>query len=151
VANEGRPPLYDDPVAMQKRIDEYFRYCDNRTADKTDDDGKTVTYPNPEAYTMAGLCHWLGFDDRQRLEEYQKKKAFTVIVKRARMKVQSFWEGRLADRAPVGSIFWLKNHAGYRDQTEHNVTGSFSLTMTQREAKMIGLPLPKQAADAPRK
>jgi hypothetical protein len=118
VVNEGCPPKYPDPAVMEKKLVEYFAYCDNRTADKVDDDGKTVTYPNPQAYSIAGLCYWMGFANRQALDEYEKKPAFSVIVKRARMKVESFWEERLADKAPVGSIFWLKNHAGYSDKAD---------------------------------
>jgi len=121
----GRPPLYDDPAVMQAKIDEYFAFCDNRikTVD-IDDDGNAKTAVVPEPYTIAGLTYFLGFCDVHALSEYEKRDGFSALIKRAKLKVQQdverkLWEGK----SPTGSIFWLKNHAGYRDKSEHEHTG----------------------------
>jgi len=122
---------------MKMIMDEYFKYCDNRTASKVDDDGRTVTYPNPEAYTMAGLAYWLGFEDRNGLLEYEKRPEFSSIVKRARTKIQSWWESRLGDKSPTGAIFWLKNHAGYRDEQHMQHGGNLTITWDKKFKKAL--------------
>ena len=136
--NEGRPPLYDDPVVMDQRIAEYFAYCDARTADKVDSDGNTVTYPNPQAYTIMGLVVWLGFHDMQGLDYYALKPEFSVIVKKAKAKVESWWEARLGEGQATGAIFWLKNRAAYRDRQELAHSGSVVIQLDQAEQGMAG-------------
>ena len=113
----------DDPEVMQKQIEWYFNYCDTRI--KTvgiDEDGNAKQAVVPEPYTMAGLCYALGFEDRHALLEYEQRPKFSAICKRARLKVEMDVERQLFEgKSATGSIFWLKNHAGYRDKQEMDV------------------------------
>lgn len=94
----GRPSKYNSPEEMQAAIDAYF--------DKA------------EAPTMAGLALELGFQDRRSLSDYAEKDNFLPVIKRARTRLEEFHERNLLGKNPTGSIFWLKNHSGYRDRQE---------------------------------
>jgi hypothetical protein len=94
----GRPSKYSSPDEMQAAIDAYFEDAD--------------------APTMAGLALELGFQDRRSLSDYAEKDNFLPVIKRARTKLEEFHEKNLLSRNPTGSIFWLKNHSGYRDRQE---------------------------------
>ena len=120
---EGRPPKYKTVAEMQKIIDEYFDYCDNRTK-KIYDEKKGAEYmiSDPAPYTMHGLARRLGLS-RQGLIEYKNRDEFFDAIKEARSKVAEDVETRLMDgRAQSGSIFNLKNNFGWKDETKSEVT-----------------------------
>ena len=112
--------MYDDSKLMQKRIDAYFAHCDARIINIGGDaKGKAKTRPNPEPYTVEGLCDWLGFESRNALQQYVKKAEFSCTIKRARLKIVADNVRRLLEgKNQTGAIFWLKNNANYRDRTE---------------------------------
>lgn len=118
----GRPPIYTNPEAMQKDIDEYFDNCDNRIQQvySKKSDG-VIEVINPEPYTMAGLAYALGMD-RKSLLNYSNKEEFFPTVKKARNKVQLDVERRLMETNATGAIFNLKNNFGYVDKTEVDQT-----------------------------
>jgi len=118
--NEGRPPLFEDPELMANGIEAYFARCDSCMAEKIDSDGRVTRYSNPAPYTFSGLAYFLGFTDSDRLLEYEKRPEYAGIVSRARLKVESWWESRLATNANNGAIFWLKNRpkAPWREKIE---------------------------------
>lgn len=86
----GRPPMYNTPEELIKKIKEYF----------SQDDSKI---------TITGLCLFLGFESRQSFYDYEEKKEFTYIIKRARLVIESEYEERLQGNNPTGAIFVLKN------------------------------------------
>ena len=123
---EGRPPKYSEPELMIQRVKAYF-------AELVGDADKPDRPP-----TMAGLALALGFVDRQSLLDYEAKPEFSGVIKGARLRIQVYWESRLAGNAPTGSIFWLKNHAGYADKQELTGAngGPLVLKLTSTEAAL---------------
>lgn len=119
----GRPPLYTSVEELQKIIDEYFDYCDNRTKSvfvKEIGDNIEISYPAP--YTMAGLARRLGME-RRTLTDYAKKDQFSDTIKDAKSRIQEDVEIRLMETSnQSGAIFNLKNNFGYVDKTETDVT-----------------------------
>ena len=103
---EGRPAKFTVPASMAEKIDGYF-------ASLYDDDGTMVRPP-----TVAGLALALGFLDRSSISDYAAKDEYFPLIKKARLRIEAFHEGRMSGQSPAGSIFWLKNHAGYADKQE---------------------------------
>lgn len=126
----GRPPKYKTPEELQAKVDEYFESCwVDKVTEATDKDGvctmSTVRYQN-RPYTVAGLALHLDMT-RETLCQYAKGGKFSDVIKRAKDKiVMNVEESLLWGKNATGPIFWLKNHAGYRDKQEQdiNVNGS---------------------------
>ena len=98
----GRPSLFKTPEELQSKIDEYF-----------DDESIKPT--------ISGLAYHLGFESRQSCYDYEKKDKYSYTIERARLRIESIYEGRLADNQAGGSIFALKN-MGWKDKTESEIT-----------------------------
>lgn len=103
----GRPPIYDSPEKMQADIDIYFA---------------SVTKA-----TITGLCLELGFESRQSFYDYEEKEDFSYIVKRARLRIENYYELNLTENNVTGSIFALKN-MGWKDKTETDFNGTLAVT-----------------------
>lgn len=97
LTNSGRPPHFASPELMQVAIDEFFEITDH--------------------ITITGLALHLGFVDRQSLYDYEKKEEFTCTIKKARTRVEQWYERNLMSASVTGSIFALKN-MGWKDKTE---------------------------------
>jgi len=98
----GRPLKYETEEELQEAVDAYFLKCANA---------------DPQVpLTITGLAYELGFESRQSIYDYEKKGAFSYTIKRARLYIESSYEGNLHKGAPAGSIFALKNF-GWRDQS----------------------------------
>ena len=97
----GRPPLYDDPLVMEAKIDQYF-----------DDLEENCKPP-----TIAGLCFFLGFSDRHALSEYEKREGFSATVKKARLRIEVDRSERLISSGTptAGLIFDLTNNHGWKN------------------------------------
>ncbi len=123
----GRPPKYKTREALQAKIDEYFDSCwVDKITQVTDKDGNitesNVRYQN-RPYTIMGLALALGMT-RETLCQYAKDGRFSDIVKKAKQTVEMYVEEMLLEgKNAAGPIFWLKNHAEYRDKTEQEHTG----------------------------
>jgi hypothetical protein len=100
----GRPRIFETPEDMEIAVEEYFEYCE----------------ANHRPLTIAGLAMALGMG-RTTLHDYSVKGDFAAVVKRAKRLVEVSVEERLFGNNATGSIFWLKNNAGYKDvqQTNH--------------------------------
>jgi len=109
LTTSGRPPNYDDPEKLHNKCEEYFLYC----------------IDNKEKITITGLALYLGFNSRDTIYEYQKKKEFSDIIKRAMLVVENRYEEQ-TERNPAGAIFVLKN-MGWKDKTESDVNHSGSI------------------------
>ena len=92
----GRPPIWDDPKALEDSVEEYFK-C--------------------ESPTWTGLALHLGFESRKSLWEYGKKPEFSNPIKRALLRIEESYEQGLRARNPAGSIFALKNF-DWKDRQE---------------------------------
>lgn len=105
----GRPMKYKSERHLKRALNTYFTECDQQE----------------RPYTVQGMALSLGIS-RETLLQYGKNDAFSAIVKEAKERIQLQWEERLArDKGNVaGTIFWLKNNAGYRDKTESEVVNT---------------------------
>lgn len=119
----GRPPKYETPEELEKKIDEYF---------------EDVTKP-----TITGLALFLGFESRQSFYDYEKNGNFSYIIKRARLHIESIYEESLHSQSCTGAIFALKNF-GWKDKQEVEQNGimtNINLTVdsadTARELKKL--------------
>lgn len=101
MAKAGRPSEYNNPDELQKRIDEYF--------------------DSNEKYTICGLAYDLGFESRQSFYDYEKRDKFSYIIKRARLRIEGYYESLLGKPGGAGGpIFALKN-MGWTDKQEYKV------------------------------
>jgi hypothetical protein len=103
----GRPPLYKSPAEMQRKIEKYFKECD--------DEKKKVT--------VSGMAYHLGFESRQSMYDYCKHEEFSYIIKRARLRLESYYEEKVQGNCPTGPIFVLKN-MGWSDKQEIEHSGT---------------------------
>lgn len=103
----GRPPIFDSPEELEKKIQEYL-------GDQ-----------NEKPLTITGLCLYCGFESRQSFYDLEKRDGFSYTVKKARMRIENAYEKNLYSRNPAGSIFALKN-LGWTDQQQFNYNISYS-------------------------
>lgn len=128
----GRPPKFETPEAIQEKIDEYFEYIEgdyNWVDDETTGERKKEYERYPESPAISSLALFLGFESRQSLYDYEKDGEFSYTIKRARLKIESFYEQNLLGRGVTGAIFALKNF-GWRDKQEMDIkVDSFDITL----------------------
>ena len=103
----GRPLKFATPEELQAKIDEYF---DNAK----DADG------NFKRVTITGLALHLD-TTRDTLMDYQGRDEFSDTVKKAKLRVENFYEEHLMSRSVTGAIFALKNF-GWKDTQEVRMT-----------------------------
>jgi hypothetical protein len=63
----------------------------------------------PEAPTISGLAHYLGFDSREAFNRYELAGEFASTLKRSRLRIESEYEKKLHQQPSTGAIFALKN------------------------------------------
>lgn len=63
----------------------------------------------PEAPTISGLAHYLGFDSREAFNQYETSGDFASTLKRGRLRIESEYEKKLHQQPSTGAIFALKN------------------------------------------
>lgn len=136
----GRPLKFETVEILKKKINDYFNRCDphtemRRVIDGHDKEGSAL-YKEKEVltlqipYTITGLARALG-TTRDVLLDYESGKyddyddtdfdgdRFSNVIKDSKLRVQQNAEEILLSGAPAtGSIFWLKNNAGWRDKQE---------------------------------
>jgi len=103
MAKVGRPPLFKNAKDLQKAIDAYIKKPPTRKIQTKD-----ISYDVP-IVTISRLCYELGFESRQSFYDYEEKPEFTYTIKRARLYIESEYEGNLSSPGCTGSIFALKN------------------------------------------
>jgi len=102
----GRPLKFTSVAIMQKAIDEYFKESEEKK----------------KPLTISGLAMALGMTT-ETLRMYAEKDKFSATVKKSKQIVEEYIECLLiSGQAAAGSIFWLKNNAGWKDKTETDVT-----------------------------
>lgn len=104
----GRPPKYENELALRQEVARYFATCENARA-----------MPN-----KAGLCAFLQIS-RDTYNEYKKR--FPDTLKATELNIENAWVQRLGGNAPTGAIFYLKNafKDDYREKQEvdHTTAG----------------------------
>ena len=113
----GRPPVFKNPIDLEKKIIEYLECCK----------------VEKEPLTICGLAYALGFESRQSFYDYEKQEDFTYIIKRARLAVETGYEKRLSGNCATGAIFALKN-MGWKD--EHEVSGGISIHFDHQDEQV---------------
>lgn len=116
----GRPPAYSTPEELQIKVDEYFKLL------YVDDAEKDISEHADATPTITGLVFFLGFSDRASFYDYEKKKDFTHTIKRARLRVENWYEKTLITGSAAGTIFALKN-LGWKDKTEQDITAKIAM------------------------
>lgn len=106
----GRPPIWTDPEAFSKAVDDYFK-------------------DQEEVHTWTGLALHLGFESRQSLNDYLEKPEFFHSVKNALLRIENQYEKRMfTSKNPTGAIFALKNF-GWKDKQEVETDGKVEVTV----------------------
>ena len=112
LASWNLPPLdLADADAVEERIMWYFNHC-------LEDDMKP---------TVSGMCNALGCDRRTFYEwgiGKNRSDTHTDLIKRVRNKLEELYEGWMVDGKvnPVVGIFLGKNHFGYTDKQDIEIT-----------------------------
>ncbi len=132
---QGRPLKFQTPRLLERKCKRYFAECDKKGLPYTisglalyldTSRGVLLTYENEETAST--------------LTDYEKIK-YSSILKRARTRIEAYAEAKLFGTAQcIGSIFWLKNNAGYTDRTETEIKGAvlpFQINIVKREAREI--------------
>lgn len=121
----GRPREYKTVGQMEKKIVEYFDYCDNRIqqvySPKQD---AVIEVLDPAPYGVEGLSAFLNIT-RETLNQYSKLPKFSDAIKKAKQKIAADVESRLMGKNPTGAIFNLKNNFGWSDKTEQDINHNF--------------------------
>jgi hypothetical protein len=139
----GRPLLFGSVEELKTKIDAYFDQCDPHMEEVTEwvparsKDGKLLKDENGLSYlvevthkvmtaqvpyTVTGLALALN-TSRETLINYESREEFFDTIKEAKDRVEHFLEQNLNTTSPTGTIFNLKNNYGWRDKSEHELTG----------------------------
>lgn len=111
----GHPPKYKTPEDLEAVIEGYFDKC----------------HAESRVPTIAGLAYSLGFVDRRSIYDQEARSdGFSHVIKKARLLIEAGVEAMALKEGKAGQIFWLKNHAGYKDQTEvkNEISGGLKIT-----------------------
>ena len=74
----GRPPTFTNGQDLLDAIVKYFDYV----------------IKVEKVLTITGLCLYIGFESRQSFYDYEKKKPFAYVIKRARLVIENHYEQR---------------------------------------------------------
>lgn len=116
----GRPLKYETPEELETAVDAFFK--------AREEIGKPPT--------QAGLAIALGFKDRQSLRDYDERKEYSCIIKKAMLYIEDFHECRLTLDKCTGSIVWLNSWAGYSEKREVKHSGALRVVATDVDEKL---------------
>lgn len=92
--NEGRPLNFNSVEELQEKIDQYFKYTEEKE----------------KPMTMTGLAYYLNSDTKT-IRTYGKKEEFFLTIEKAKQRVLMDKEERLNEgKATAGIIFDLCNN-----------------------------------------
>lgn len=99
---------------FEKLADLYFKKYPHIDEVKTDLE-KCKAFENVRVGilpTMSGLCYALGLQDSQEFDSYAKKKGFSFLFNRLRLRLLRYWEASLATgKGTSGVQSWLSVNA----------------------------------------
>ena len=151
----GKPPKYKTPEEMQERIDAYFKSCEGeyRTAPSgellLDRRGKP-TRTGDAPLTMAGLQNALGFKSHRSFTDYANKKAFRLVIMKARLRVEQYAEERLFDQDGYsGAAFVLQYGFGWNKEKAGNTVSMVSVNITTSKENTHEVSYRKTRTDNP--
>jgi hypothetical protein len=118
----GKPLKFKTVAILQKKIDEYFRKCDEHKAPYVIKGGEVIMIPDPIPYTITGLAEELD-TSREGLINYQNRDEYFDAIRRAKLKCERFAEESLwKPKVASGVIFNLKNNYGWKEKNEVDIT-----------------------------
>jgi hypothetical protein len=142
---KGRPPKYNNCLDLAWAIEDYFEQCDDgKIVVCRDKQGREYTEQRPIPYTVGGLALHLGMYGQSWQEELGSASSeFSDCLKYARHRIESQRETGLLDGSSnvIGSIFWLKARAGWRDTPEVKDSGGINVVIDGNlfsQAKLAG-------------
>lgn len=135
----GRPPKFDSVEELQRRIDDFFAWCDPHieyievpvfvSTQKVWIVDRQLVRTEQQPYTISGLAVFLdttrvtlldyehlAAEDPDNLPVHLRKtdpkilRDFSYTIKKAKAKIESYVERRLLSGSPIGPIFNLKNN-----------------------------------------
>ena len=140
----GRPLKFGSPEELQARIDQYFSSCEGQLLTKKEADGREVPvldkHDKPvivgeKPQTITGLAHALGMTRRGFLN-YRYRPAFSRVVARARMRVETYTEERLFDRDGFsGARFLLLTCFAWGEPAADNVEPPKPVIIVQQKPR----------------
>lgn len=104
----GSKPKYPTPEDLEIAADKYFEHQDEKK----------------EFYTVAGLAHFLGFQNRKALAQIKSiHPEFAYVIDRTKLKMEEQASNNLlvSSKNIAGTIFYLKNNFGWKDVQEKNI------------------------------
>lgn len=118
----GQPAFYKTPEELQKKIDLYFKDCDEKKVN----------------YTVPGLAVFLGFASRFSIIDYKGRPKFSHTIKKALATIEQQRVEKLlnGENVAAGAIFDLKNNFGYKDKQEIEHAGKDGGPITMRFTDM---------------
>lgn len=121
----GRPPIYETPEALQKKIDEYFEkgLTVRKVTIGAPSNRKVISIRVP---TITGLVLYCGYCDRQSFYDVEKREGFSCTIKNARTRIEQEYEEALQAGLGAGAIFALKNF-GWVDKQELEHSGHLNM------------------------
>jgi hypothetical protein len=127
ISQVGSPPMYTDPLEMQRACDKYFSWCDSQTKTIIRNKNEKIIY---KPYTVSGLTLALGFASVQSLLDYEKKPQFSDVIKRAKLRVQNWTEEKATNGEinPIYGMFTLKCNFGFVEKQEIDFSGNLALS-----------------------
>jgi hypothetical protein len=118
----GRPLKYRTAKDLQKKVDEYFVL-------------------NSGSLTITGLTRHIGLASRQSFYEYEKNKLFGDTIKRARLRIEEYYEKlAITLKNPSGCIFIMKN-LGWSDQVQVEHSGTIDNIVRFPLKAPVGAPI----------
>jgi len=145
----GRPPKYTNCLDLLADIDDYFDTCDEGKLVKgRDKSGREYEEQRAIPYTVGALAIHLGLYGQSWQEELSSRSSdFSDCLKYARGRIESQREVSLLDGSTnvIGSIFWLKARAGWRDTPEVKDSGGIQVIINEAmfsQAKLVGASAP---------
>ena len=110
-AGRGRPLKFKTAEDLQKRIDEYFAWAEDKGL----------------PLSIERLAVFLDVD-RKTVYNYSDKEDFFPTIKKAREYIYAFQveQGMLGKLHPAFTIFLMKNQ-GYSDRQEHDLSGTIKI------------------------
>lgn len=106
---KGAPPAFRTVEALEKKIEEYYKYCEKKE----------------KPLTIAGIANFLGID-RLTFANYGKKDDFAPVIRKARRNILADLEERMITEGKRGQIFVAKNY-GYDDTQKITNTSEITL------------------------
>lgn len=123
----------EEREAFAKRIDEYFRLCDEKNQD-AERERRAI-----KPYTMSGLLYHLDLSAEE-LDALCADRVLSRLICGAKRRIEAYIEentlnGRLASSAAINS---LKAHFGWNDKEPEKADGPLEVMLSD-EADRLGL------------